>query len=225
MAPWLVAGSWLSLAIGLACAGWIVFDVAGRGHRQAMPVMEAVWPLTALYSGPLGVWAYRRLGGSHAVRQPVDRGQRRRLVAGVALSVTHCGAGCVLGDIIAEFIVFAVGATIAGRALYAEYVGDFVLAIAFGIVFQYLVISRMRALTLRQGLIAAARSDVIALSAFEVGLFTWMALMRFVFFDESPLHPDRPAYWLFMQIGMLLGFATSWPANAWLVRRGIKDRM
>jgi len=28
-----------------------------------------------------------------------------------------------------------------------------------------------------------------------------------------------------MQIGMILGFATAWPANVWLVRRGIKEEM
>jgi hypothetical protein len=114
--------------------------------------------------------------------------------------------------------------SIAAEPLYAEYAGDYVLAIGFGIVFQYLVISPMRRLSLRTGLAAAAKSDVVALTAFEVGLFGWMALMRFVFFSP-PLQPSSPVYWLFMQLGMILGFATSWPANTWLIRRGIKEAM
>lgn len=217
---WLVVVSSSVLALGFACAGWIVFDVYGRGNRQHLPVMEAVWPLTALYFGPLAIWAYRRFG--HAgMAGPT----RRPRWPSVAVSVTHCGAGCILGDIIAEFALFGLAASIAGRALFAEYVGDYLLAIGFGIVFQYLVIARMRGLTLRKGLIAAAKSDVIALSAFEVGLFGWMALMRFLFFTRPHLLPDSPVYWMFMQFGMIIGFATSWPANVWLIRRGIKDAM
>ena len=45
--------------------------------------------------------------------------------------------------------------------------------------------------------------------------------------DPAPhqLMPDRAAFWLLMQIGMIIGFATSWPANVWLVKRGIKVPM
>jgi hypothetical protein len=32
-------------------------------------------------------------------------------------------------------------------------------------------------------------------------------------------------YWLGMQIGMVLGFATAWPVNVWLIRKGIKEAM
>jgi Domain of unknown function (DUF4396) len=224
--PWLVAVAWCSLALGFGSAGWIVFDVYGRGRRQRMAVMEAVWPLTALYLGPVAVWAYRRLGRAGMPGHGHGRAPTRRSRwSGIALSVTHCGAGCVLGDVIAEFVLFGIAASIAGQALYAEYIGDYVLAIAFGIVFQYLVISRMRRLTVREGLLAAAKSDVIALSAFEIGLFGWMALMRFAFFPRPDLLPDSPVYWLFMQLGMILGFVTSWPANLWLIRRGIKEAM
>jgi len=53
-----------------------------------------------------------------------------------------------------------------------------------------------------------------------------MALMYFVFFPAPHhLHPDSPAYWFLMQIGMVVGFFTAWPTNAWLVRRGLKEAM
>ncbi len=35
----------------------------------------------------------------------------------------------------------------------------------------------------------------------------------------------RRVYWFLMQIGMIIGFATAWPANIWLIRRGIKEVM
>jgi hypothetical protein len=226
LARCLIVAAWCSLAVAFVSAGLIVFDIYGRGRRQRLAVMEAVWPLTTLYVGPLGVWGYRRLGRSGVADGRHDRAAAiRPRWSGVALSVTHCGAGCVLGDVVAEFVVFAFGLSIAGQALYAEYLGDYLLAIGVGMVFQFLVISRMRSLTLLAGLAAAAKSDVIALSAFEIGLFGSMALTRLVLFSGDHLSPTSPVYWLFMQAGMALGFATSWPANAWLVRRGIKDAM
>jgi Domain of unknown function (DUF4396) len=132
----------------------------------------------------------------------------------------------VLGDVISEFVVFALALTIAGYALRAEYIGDYLLALAFGIVFQDFAIAPMRGLGVRDGLAAAANADTISLTFFEIGLFGWMAIMTFVLFP-APHHltPAAPAFWFLMQVGMMIGFATSWPANVWLVKRGIKVPM
>jgi hypothetical protein len=115
---------------------------------------------------------------------------------------------------------------VAGQALFAEYIGDYLLALAFGIVFQYFAIAPMRGLGLWDGLKAAVKADFISLTFFEIGLFGWMALMAFVFFP-APHHlmPNSAAYWFIMQIGMVAGFLTSWPANVWLINRGIKVPM
>jgi hypothetical protein len=37
--------------------------------------------------------------------------------------------------------------------------------------------------------------------------------------------PSSAAYWLLMQVGMIIGYCTSWPANVWLLNRGIKVPM
>src|ERR1700722_7491270 len=84
--------------------------------------------------------------------------------------------------------------------------------------FQYWALAPMRRLNFRDGIRAAAKADVLSLPAFEIGLFGWMAIMVFVLFPSSPLHPISPVYWFLMQIGMILGFTTSWPANVWLIR-------
>jgi hypothetical protein len=144
----------------------------------------------------------------------------------MAIEVSHCGSGCSLGDVISEFAIFWLALTIAGSTLGAEYVGDYVLALAFGIVFQYFAIAPMRGLGLRDGLVAAAKADFISLTAFEVGLFGWMAVMAFVLFPAPHLlTPSSAAFWLLMQVGMIIGYLTSWPANVWLVNRGIKTPM
>jgi hypothetical protein len=77
---------------------------------------------------------------------------------------------------------FLLGIEFLGQALWAEYVGDYVLAIGLGLVFQYYAIAPMRQLGLRDGLVVAAKADFWSLTAFEVGLFGWMALQALVVF-------------------------------------------
>jgi Domain of unknown function (DUF4396) len=153
-------------------------------------------------------------------------GSTRPYWATMAIEVSHCGSGCTLGDFISEWVIFAFAITIAGSTLPAEYIGDYTLAVTLGIVFQYFAIAPMRGLGVRDGLKAAAKADVISLTFFEIGLFAWMALMTFVFFP-APHHlmPNSIAFWFMMQLGMIIGYFSSWPANVWLVKRGIKVPM
>ena len=220
MAPtWLTVVSWCSLAVAAVVAVAITADIVA-GRRQKMAVMNAVWPVTALYLGPIAARWYLRFG-----RAGVDS-QRRPGWAPTAVGVSHCGAGCTLGDIIAETVIFLAGITLAGEALYAEFIGDYLLAVLLGLAFQYFAIVPMRGLGFREGVVAAAKADVLSLTAFEVGLFGWMALMAFVFFPAPHhLRPNSAAYWFLMQVGMGLGFISAYPVNAWLIRRGIKESM
>jgi hypothetical protein len=74
----------------------------------------------------------------------------------MAIEVSHCRSGCTLGDLISEWVIYVFALAVAGRVLLAEYVGDYVLAVALGIVFQYFAIAPMRGLGVRDGLQAAA---------------------------------------------------------------------
>lgn len=226
--PWLTIVAWCTLGLAFASAAWILIDIYARGYRQHMRVMEAVWPVSALYFGPAANLAYRAWGRPKSPRWQDAHGDPpdKPGYAVTAVGVSHCGAGCTLGDIIAEFAVFGLGLSIAGESVYAAYIGDYVLALALGVGFQYFAIAPMRGLGVRKGLIAAVKADFLSLTAFEVGLFGWMALTAFVFFPAPHhIHPDDPVYWLLMQIGMVVGFCTAWPVNTWLIRRGIKEAM
>ncbi|MGH2908032.1 MAG: DUF4396 domain-containing protein [Solirubrobacteraceae bacterium] len=224
---WLTVIAWISLALAFATAGLIIYDIFGRGYRQQMAVMAAVWPVTALYLGPLAWWGYRRWGRLNSPRyqQQTGREPDYREPVSVAIGVSHCGAGCTLGDIIGAWIVFAAAFALLGLALPAEYIADFTLAFALGIAFQYFAIAPMRGLGVRDGLVAALKADTLSLTAFEIGLFGWMAIMQLVLFTAPHLTPDHAAYWFLMQIGMILGFLTAYPVNVWLIRRGIKEAM
>ena len=45
-----------------------------------------------------------------------------------------------------------------------------------------------------------------------------MALTRFAFFLEPRrIHPDPAVFWFMIQIAIIVGWATSYPANIWLL--------
>ncbi|MDA8319143.1 MAG: hypothetical protein M0030_04940 [Actinomycetota bacterium] len=84
----------------LLAAALVLADIYLLGDREHMRIMEAVWPLTALYAGPAAVAAYLRWGRPMSPRWMRARGHvlpGKPFWAGNAVSATHCGAGCVLG--------------------------------------------------------------------------------------------------------------------------------
>jgi hypothetical protein len=59
MAPnWLTALAWVYLGICFVCAGVIAYDIFVNHRRQPMGVMDAVFPITALYFGPFALALY-----------------------------------------------------------------------------------------------------------------------------------------------------------------------
>jgi hypothetical protein len=149
---WFELLAWVALGLGFASALAIAADIVVLGNRQHMAIMDVAFPLTALYLGPIALWAYfargRRMSRKrmHMNGAQMNEGARDSWWQ-VSLSDSHCGAGCALGDIAGEWIVWATGLT------------------------------------------------------------------------------TSSSHWFLMQIGMILGFATSWPVNRWLLRHGIKEPM
>lgn len=215
---------WLALA-GLSAAA-IVVDIRLAGHRQPMAVMEWVWPITAVYLGPLGLAFYWNAGRVSSAKW-IDANGRRELPhwVRVGVSSTHCGGGCTLGDIIAETLVFTLGLTLFGAAIWASFLLDFSLALVLGVIFQFAAIRAMSSESTGVLLRRAAKADVWSLTAFEVGLFGWMALMWWVFFPDPHLTPASTTFWFLMQVGMAIGLVTSYPMNALLIARGVKEAM
>lgn len=242
--------AYLYLGIGFASSAYIIYDITTRRHYQMMSIMNVVWPITAWYLGPLALWTYWHIGhlntknqGDNAItsrkqhhtrRSPsYDRhiitthknkdGKGKPFWESIFVSATHCGAGCTLGDIVSEWGVFITGLTIAGITLFASYIFDFTLAWILGVVFQYLAIVQMRQTSFGKAIKEAIKADTLSLVTFEIGLFDWMAFVVFVL--TRNLYPISPVFWFMMQIGMILGFFTSYPANWWLVKKGIKQGM
>lgn len=218
--PWLRDFSIIFLTSSAVSALIIAFDIL-TGRRQKMAVMNFVWPVTGLYFGPVAVWAYWQFGRvPRSPAQKTDKPFWEKTFVGSS----HCGAGCTIGDVIGEWLVFLGGLSIAGSTLLADYAFDFLFAFCAGIVFQFFSIAPMRHLGLREGLKAALKADTISIAAFEIGMFAWMALSSEVLFHPR-LTPADPVYWFMMQIAMMVGFGTAYPANWVLLRKGWKEAM
>ncbi|QMV19079.1 DUF4396 domain-containing protein [Granulicella sp. 5B5] len=226
--------AWGSLGVAFVCAVVMVVDLLRR--PQAMGIMNVVWPITALYSSVFALLFYFRFGRAKAGGEKprmsgpehdrmMEAMKRSPGAVQIALASSHCGAGCTLGDIVAEFAVFGLGWSLWGSPLWASFVADFVLAWALGIVFQYFTLAPMRGLSFGAGVWAAIKADTLSITAWQIGMYGWMALSHFVLFSKHPLEPNQAGYWLMMQVAMIGGFATAYPMNYLLVKTGVKEPM
>lgn len=230
-----------ALLLGAVCALWIAVD---EMHRpQQMWIMNVVWPVVALFGTLLVVWVYLRYGRLATYEKRTWRGAvgeeapsegRTPFPVKVIKGTLHCGSGCALGDIVSEWLIFAVPTILAGvqsllgTKVIAVWVFDYLAAFAFGILFQYFTIKPMRDLSIGQGLLQALKADTLSLTAWQLGMYGFMAVAQFVLFKRllaTTLEVDTVEFWFMMQLAMLAGFVTSYPMNWWLLRTGIKEAM
>lgn len=227
-----------SLLLGALCALVILIDVLR--HPPPMAIMTMVWPVCALFGTVFVLWLYFRHGRASGEQAHVTHshmpGRSRPFSIAVAEGTLHCGAGCTIGDIFAEWLAYKVPAiaiafgwhSLFEEKTYAVWGVDFVLAFGFGIIFQYFAIVPMRKLSPGKGIIAALKADALSLAAWQIGMYCVMAVLQFVVFEKcigarAPV--DSVEFWGAMQLAMIGGFITSYPMNWWLIRVGIKERM
>lgn len=240
---WLHILAMASLLLGAACSLVVSVDVIRR--PQHMAVMNVVWPVTALFGTLAVVWAYFRYGRlatMEAHHRAKERGKKPPNMANTPFPVMvgkgalHCGSGCMLGDVAAEWLAFLVPAvavwfgwqSVFGEKMYAVWILDFLFAFGLGIVFQYFAIVPMRGLSPGQGIVAAIKADTLSLISWQVGMYGFMALAQFALLPglgAPRAEVNTVEFWFVMQVAMVAGFATAYPVNWWLVSVGIKERM
>ena len=220
-----------SLVIAVISMIIIVFDILS-GNPQQMMVMNFVYPITALYAGPLGLFVYYTIGRKStkkAIIRAKEQNQKlpnkqKPFWQSVAVGALHCGSGCTLGDIISETVLLFFPFVLFGMKLYGAWALDYILAFSIGIVFQYYAIKPMKNLSPKEGIKAALKADTLSLTCWQVGMYGWMAIATFLIFGHE-LKANTPMFWFMMQIAMLCGFLTSYPMNWWLIKKKIKEEM
>lgn len=197
---WLHVLSVAYLCFGAVCAGGLALDLSR--NPQHMWIMNVVWPVAALFGTAWILWQYFTYGrlaarekAQAAMRKGLDPPNRTCTPFWVMVSngALHCGSGCTLGDICAEWLVFAVPAVaiafgwqcIFADKIFAVWIVDYLFAYALGVMFQYFTIAPMRGLSVGQGIIAAIKADTLSLTAWQIGMYGFMALAYFAIFQGA----------------------------------------
>ncbi|MFH1557357.1 MAG: DUF4396 domain-containing protein [Pseudomonadota bacterium] len=237
--PWLHILAWSSLVLAIGTSAWIILDE--RRNPQPMWIMNVVWPVTALFGSVITLVGYLRYGrvatrsSTEGEERPPSKTETPFPVM-VAKGASHCGSGCMLGDILAEWLAFLVPAvavwlgwpTLFAEKIFAVWILDFIFAYILGVAFQYFTIKPMRQLSVGAGLVQAVKADTLSLTAWQIGMYGFMAFAQFVIFRRllgTRLEVPTAEFWFMMQIAMICGFITSYPVNWWLLRHGIKEKM
>lgn len=228
---------YLSMAfvlLGVVCALFLLWDILR--HPQKMAIMNVVWPVTALFGLLPLVLIYYRYGRHTGHDDPSGRASAPPFSIMVGKGALHCGSGCMIGDVLAEWLAFSVPAiavalgwkTLFADKMFAVWILDFIFAFVLGIIFQYFAIVPMRKLSPGKGLIAALKADTLSLSAWQVGMYGAMAILQLLVFPSAfglRAEVNTWEFWFAMQIAMICGFITSYPVNWYLISAGIKEKM
>lgn len=197
-------------------------DIPGMTNRVDMPGMADRADMPGMTNEPNMSGTMEGMDGMG--NMPGMKGRPRW--QSVVLSTLHCGAGCTLADIVGEWFLFFVPVAIGGSILAGTWVVDYLLALAFGIGFQYAAIRDMeRTLPRGEAIRRAAKADILSLTAWQAGMYGWMAVAIFALNGGEAMPRTSFVFWFTMQIAMACGFLVALPVNILLIRAGIKKGM
>lgn len=210
---WLTPVAWIFIALALLTAAAIAFDIYARRHRHDSVAVQLVWITSALYLGPFALLPYARYGRTTG-RSASDvatggTGTRPAAVAGLP-----GGGASAVAHLIGVPLVIASGLTIAGINLWVMIIVIGLLAMVLLFAYERVASRHRRAGALSYG--AAAAAATLTVLAFDIGMGGWMLLLHF---NEFMPPATDGAFWFLMQIGIVLGLLTGYPAVKWLTRR------
>ncbi|WP_435334931.1 DUF4396 domain-containing protein [Haloarchaeobius sp. TZWWS8] len=198
-----VMTAWVLLV--LTSLAVLVYDL--RTNNTELPsLMQFVWSLTVLYSGPLGLGLYYYAGRTQISHDSLWRKAGR--------SVAHCYSGCGMGEI--------VGVTIAAGLLALHTVGVAFVTFTFAYIagFALTVGPLMQeGVGFREAVMDAFWSETPSITVMEVvaiGTDIWLA-------GEAKMH--EPLFWAALVVSLTIGLLAAYPVNVFLIMRGVKEGM
>ncbi|MER8865570.1 DUF4396 domain-containing protein [Mesorhizobium sp. M0751] len=202
---------WFALA--LASTLYVGFDQY-RNNPEPV-VMKWGFILVTLYMGPLGLLLYvladkePRPGEHELFTQPLWK-------QGVG-STIHCVAGDATGIILAAAITAALG-----LPMWIDLIVEYLAGFAFGLfIFQSLFMKSMMGGTYRENVRKSFLPEFISMNFMMAGMAPVMSFLM-MGRDMRAMEPTELLFWGVMSIGVIAGFALAYPANVWLVARGLK---
>jgi hypothetical protein len=204
-----VLGSWTFLAVWgvlvAASLGALVYDLR-TNNPFIGPLMQAVWGLTVLYSGPVGLALYVWSGRAQIRRDTLYRKACR--------SVAHCYSGCGMGEVAGLFI--AVGLLSLDTLWMAVLTFALAYAAGFALTVGPLVEEGMG---LGEALKDAFYSETASITVMEVAAIGTDILVA----GDATM--SEPLFWGGLAFSLTVGLAAAYPVNVLLIRYGVKEGM
>lgn len=211
---WLTPVAWTYISVSLLSAVFIAADIYLLRRRRGGVVTELVWITSALYLGPFAVPLYLRRG------HPDPSGGRVRGTPGsdqMVAGVLPGGGASAVAHLIAVPLVAAAGWTIAGMAMWPMIIVIAVLAMVMLAAYERVAIHGAHTRRTRGPSVGAAIvAAVVTVAAFDIGMVGWMLFLNSR--DAMPPVSDG-TFWFLMQVGVIVGLLTGYPAVKWLLRR------
>ena len=199
----LVLGAWAVTVA--ACLVALVRDLRRRNAGLAS-LMKAVWILTVLYSGPIGLAVYWGTGRKEI---PADTDGRRAW-----RSTAHCYSGCGAGEVVGV----AVAAGFLALGNWGVAAVSFSLAYLFGYALTVGPLLQ-EGVALKTALWDAFVSESASITVMEVAAIgTDLLLAGGARFGDV-------RFWSGLIVSLSVGFFVAYPVNVWLVKAGVKEGM
>ncbi len=202
---------WLVLAV--LSAGYVAWDQF-TGNPEPT-VMKWGFVLVTLYMGPIGLLLYVM-----ADKEPRP-GEHEEFIKplwkqGVG-STVHCVAGDATGIIVA-----AVAVALIGLPMWLDLIIEYVAGFLFGwLIFQALFMRKMMGGSYMHALRRTFLPEWISMNCMMAGMAPVMVALM-MGRDMRAMWPGEPLFWMVMSLGVIAGFAVTYPVNVWMVARGMK---
>ena len=212
---WLTPVAWTFLTLSVLSAAFIAADIYLGRRRHNSVAFELVWIASGLYLGPFAIAFYLSRGRTNTDSAPVDGTPRKP--ADTVVALLPGGGASAVAHLIAVPFVVAVGWTIAGLAMWPMIIIIAVLVVVMVAVYERVASNGPRAGHARGLSVGAAIvAAVITVVAFDIGMVGWMLLLHF----NNAMPPvTESTFWFLMQVGVIVGLLTGYPAVKWLLSR------
>ena len=178
-------------------------------------VMKWGWVLIRLYMGPIALALYvltdkePRPGEHEAFIRPLWKQG--------AGSTVHCIAGDATGIISAAVITAALG-----LPMWIDLIIEYAAGFGFGLfIFQALFMKGMMGGSYLRALRSSFIPEWLSMNMMAAGMFPVMTVLM-MGRDMRAMQPEEPLFWAVMSLGVIVGFATAYPVNVWMVAKNLK---
>jgi hypothetical protein len=211
------------LVLGGCTALMILKDLFRHPHPVA--VMNIIWPLTGLYMPFIGWIAWWYLGRKPSQQQKLALLAPQKIRGNASwqtifISTSLSAAACIFGDIMTIPIVTLLKQFAINPALWMQAIICLIVSLFMGLLFQFLAIRQREQHSFGRALLLALKTEIFPLVTYQFGIFIFMALaLKFVLNEQA--NPLLVVFWFMLQLAIMTGFLFSWPANHFLIKRGL----